>query len=58
MNVDAGAKGIQEGGVLRKMRQHTQLDLRVVRRNHLEAGIGDEGMADLLADLRTNGDIL
>src|ERR1039457_6111632 len=58
VNVDPRAKGIQEGRIWRKVRKHAQLDLGVVRRQHLEAWIGDEGVADLLADLRANGNVL
>lgn len=58
MNVITAEEGINHILVLAQMCHDTQFDLRVVGREELASVIGDEGFADFLAVLVTNGYIL
>ena len=58
MNVITAEEGINHILVLAQMCHDAQFDLRVVGREELASVIGDEGFADFLAVLVTNGYVL
>ena len=58
VDVVAAGEGRGQRLVARQVRQHPQLDLRVVGRDQHVAGLGDEGAADLAAERRADRDVL
>ena len=58
VDVFAAAEGVDEQRVLGEVREQAQLDLRVVGGEQHVAGRGDEGGADLAAELGADGDVL
>ncbi len=58
MDVLARCEGVDQRLVAREMRQHAQLDLRVVGRHQPVARRGDEGGADAAPFLAADGDVL
>ena len=58
MKVGTLAKRVDEHRVLRHVREHAKLDLRVVGRNQHVIGIGDERAADLAAERRLDRNVL
>ena len=58
VEIDALAERVDEHRLLGEMREHAELDLRVVGRNQHVAGIGDERAADLAAERRADRDVL
>ncbi len=51
-------EGLDERGVARQMGEDAELDLGVVGGDEDMAGVGDEGLADVAADLGADGDVL
>ena len=58
MDVVALDEGFDHVGVFAEVGHDAQLDLRVVGREEFAAVVGDEGLADLLAVLVADGDVL
>ncbi len=58
VDVVAAREGRGQRLVARQVRQHAQLDLRVVGRDEHVAGLGDEGAADLAAERGADRDVL
>ena len=58
VNVFAAPERFDQRIFLRQVREHAQLDLRVVGRNQHEPGIGDERAPDLAPEIRADGNVL
>jgi hypothetical protein len=58
VDVLAAAERVDERLVAREVREHAQLDLRVVGRDQHVARVGDERAADLAAERGPDGDVL
>ena len=58
VNVEAVAEGLPQGFFLGHVRGQPQLDLRIVDRDQLAAGLGDEGGADLAPCLGPHRNVL
>ncbi|MNV65131.1 hypothetical protein D3C71_1578080 [compost metagenome] len=59
MNVHVIQERILQSGIIRDMRQHPQLNLRIVGRQNRPARLGrDEDLADFAAFLQPDRDIL
>jgi hypothetical protein len=58
VNVLALAERVDEGLLAGEVREHPQLDLRVVSRDEHVSAFGDEGAPDLAADLGPDRDVL
>ena len=59
MDIGTGAERIEQRGILRHVREHTQLDLRVVRgHEHHVRRAGDERVADPASERRADRDVL
>ncbi len=58
VDVLAVAEGLDERRLFGEVREHAQLDLRVVGRDQHVAGFGDEGAPDLAADVGPDRDVL
>ena len=58
VDVAARAERIDERGIMREMGEQPQLDLRVVRGQHVPAFTRNESPADVLAELATDRDVL
>ncbi len=52
------AERVGEHRIFRHMREHAQLDLRVVADDQQRAAVGAEGAADLAAQLGADRDVL
>ena len=58
MDVVAARERVDQRLVAGQVREHAQLDLRVVGGDQHVPGLGDEGAADLAADLGADRDVL
>src|SRR5208282_4443543 len=58
VNILAALEGFQEHGIFGKMREETQLDLRVIGGEKYAAFFGHEGGANLAAGFAAHGDVL
>ena len=58
VNVFAAPERLDQRFFLREVREHAQLDLRVVGRDQHEPGIGDERAPDLAAEIGADRDVL
>ena len=58
MNVQPIGKGLFQGADIGHMGEDAQLDLAVVERQQLVAGLRHEGLADAAAFLGADGDVL
>ena len=58
VEVGAFPERVDEDRILGEVREHAELDLRVVGRDQDVARIGDEGAADLAAERRADRDVL
>ncbi len=58
VNVVAAHERFGQRFIAGQVREHTQLDLRIVRGDQDVAGIGDERAADLATDLRADRNVL
>ena len=58
VDVEARLERLDERGIAREMREHAQLDLRVVGGDQHVSGLGDERGADLASERRADRDVL